>query len=304
LLRLHKTAPEPPYAMQLGSLTRIFRRDSRNYDGNLFFASVEGRGPDVVFVHGLAASPACWERASELLGPKGRCHFLHIRGFAGEAASPERERGRFLKPLADELAVYLRLHAPRGAMVVGHSMGGIASLVLARDHPQLVSRLMVVDVPAFFSVLITPFATEAAIASLAEASRRRYMRNDPAAFEQGLRQAAVKLAQHPISIERIVHWGLTSDRETTADVMAEVMTTDLRPDLPRILCPTEVIYAWDRTSGGGRMGLDQVYASAYAGLPGRSLQRIDNARHYVMLDQPDLFYRAVRDWLAGEDEAG
>ena len=46
-----------------------------------------------------------------------------------------------------------------------------------------------------------------------------------------------------------------------------------------------------------KLGLDQVYASSYSGLrDGRKL-RIDDARHYVMFDQPAAFYGAVEAWL-------
>ena len=284
--------------MQLGSLTRFFRRETRTYDGRLFLASAEGRGPDVVFIHGLAASPHCWEQAVELLGAGVRCHFIHIRGFAGEAPSPDRKQGDFLKPLADELAAYLRAHTKGQAAIVGHSMGGIVSLILARDHPELVGRLMVLDVPAFFSMLINPFASGGAMASFAEATRRRYVENDQASFEGHLRSAAQKLATAPIIVERIIHWGITSDRQMTADVMAEVMTTDLRADLVKIKAPVEVLYAWDRSGPATRSGLDQIYASSYSGLADQRRLRIDNSRHYIMFDQPEVLYHAVREWLA------
>lgn len=286
--------------MQLGPLTRFLRRETRTYDGNLFLASAEGRGRDVVFIHGLAASPHCWEQASERLGPNVRCHFIHIRGFAGEAPSPDRQPGDFLKPLADELAVYLRLHTRGNAAVVGHSMGGLVTLILARDHPDLVGRAMVLDVPAFFSMLINPFASGGGMASFAEAARRRYIENDQAAFESHLRLAAQKLATQQIAVERIVHWGIASDRQMTADVMAEVMTTDLRPELAKIRAPVEIIYAWDRAGPATRTGLDQVYAASYAGLARQRRVRIDNARHYIMFDQPEVLYHAMRDWLAAE----
>jgi pimeloyl-ACP methyl ester carboxylesterase len=101
-------------------------------------------------------------------------------------------------------------------------------------------------------------------------------------------------------VERIVHWGITSDRQMTADVMAEVMTTDLRPDLAKIRAPVEILYAWDRMGPATRTGLDQIYGSSYSGLARQRRLRIDNARHYIMFDQPEVFYRNLRDWLVAE----
>jgi pimeloyl-ACP methyl ester carboxylesterase len=283
--------------MQLGSIARWLRGDSRFWEGEHFTIATEGRGRDVVFVHGLAASPECWEEASGHLGG-ARLHFLHMRGFSGLAPSGFRKPGDFLKPVADALAGYIRSLKAGPVAVTGHSMGGIVSLILARDHPDVVERLMVVDVPAFFSVLINPFATPKSMAGLAEASRRAHVEKSEGALEEDLRRATGKLVTDPSQLERIVRWGILSDRETTADVMAEVMVTDLRGDLPKIQAPVEVVHAWDKSGPATRVAIDQIYAAAYAGLVSGRRLRIDQARHYVMFDQPEVFYHAVRDWLA------
>jgi pimeloyl-ACP methyl ester carboxylesterase len=285
--------------MQLGSLARWIKSDSRQWEGELFTVAVEGPrdGRNVVFVHGLAASPDCWEGVEDHLSGV-RSHFVHMRGFAGLPASGFREPGNFLKPMADALAGYIRTLKAGPVAVVGHSMGGIVSLILARDHPDVVDRLMVVDVPAFFSVLINPFATVGAMAHLAEHSRRSYFEKSGKAVEDDLLRSAPKLVTGPENLSRVVKWGVTSDRGVTSDVMAEVMVTDLRNDMHRIEAPVDVIYAWDQSNHSSRMGLDQVYSSSYGGLRNGRKQRIDDARHYVMLDQPEIFYSAVREWLA------
>jgi pimeloyl-ACP methyl ester carboxylesterase len=283
--------------MRLGTLARWLKGDPGDWDGELMLATAEGRGRDVVFVHGLAASPECWEQAGVRL-PEVRAHLVHMRGFSGLAPSQIREPGNFLKPMADELAAYIRSLGRGPVPVVGHSMGGVVAMILARDHADVVERLMVVDVPAYFSVLINPFATPGSMAGLADASRRRYLDKPEPALEDELRGATTKLVGDPDTQARVVRWGLDSDRATTADVMAEVMVTDLRADLAVIRCPVDVIYAWEKSGHATRVGLDQVYASSYSQLTNRRLLRIDQARHYVMFDQPQLFYDAVRGWLA------
>ena len=285
--------------MQLGSIARWLKGESDLWEGERFTVTAEGRGGrDVVFVHGLAASSECWEEAPARLGAGVRCHFPQMRGFAGLPPSGFREPGNFLKPMADALAAYIRANCRAPAAVVGHSMGGIVTTILARDHPDVVGRLMIVDVPAFFSVLINPFATPNAMAALAEHSRRSYVEKSRAGLQDDLRRATRKLVVDSGHLERIVRWGMASDQATTADVMAEVMVTDLRGDLERIEAPVDVVYAWDKAGHVTRAGVDQVYAAAYQGLSNGRRLRIDHARHYLMFDQPDVFYDAVRDWLA------
>jgi len=284
--------------MQLGSLARWLKRDAPVFEGELFTATTDGEGRDVLFVHGLAASPECWEESGEYLGHGVRTHAVHMRGFSGLAPSGFRSPMNFLKPTADALAGYIRLQRTGPVAVVGHSMGGIVSLILARDHADVVDRLMVVDVPAYFSVLINPFATPSSMAPLAQHSRRTYIEKSKPDLQDELRRTTEKLVRDPAQVARIVRWGMTSDRQTTADVMAEVMVTDLRGDLQKIQAPVDVLYAWDRASPVGKLALDQVYASSYSGLQRGRKQRIDDARHYLMLDQPAAFYSAVSEWLS------
>ncbi len=283
--------------MQIGSLSRLLKRNAVAWEGALFTASVEGAGRDVVLIHGLAASPECWEEAGKFL-PGGRRHAIHMRGFAGLAPSAFRDPMNYMKPTADALAGYIRTLKTGPVAVVGHSMGGIIALILARDHADVVDRLMVVDVPAYFSVLINPFATATSMAPFAQHSRRSYVERSKPDLHEDIRRTTDKLVRDPAHAERIVRWGMTSDRQTTADVMAEVMVTDLRGDLQRIEAPVDVIYTWDRTTPASKLGLDQVYASSYSGLRNGVRQRIDDARHYVMFDQPAAFYGAVEAWLA------
>ena len=284
--------------MQLGSLSRWLKKDAAAYEGELFSVSIQGRGTDVVFIHGLAASPECWDGAEEFLGADVRCHLLHMRGFSGLAASGFSEPMNFLKPMADAVAAYIRTLKAGPVAVVGHSMGGIVSLILARDHADVVDRLMVVDVPAYFSVLINPFATPGSMAGIAQHARRSYVAKTKPQLQDELRSGTPKLVSDPSEVDRIVRWGMTSDRDVTADVMAEVMVTDLRADMARIQAPVDVIYAWDKSGHYSKLGIDQIYAASYAGLAQGNRVRIDDARHYVMLDQPAEFYGAVRDWLA------
>jgi pimeloyl-ACP methyl ester carboxylesterase len=86
-------------------------------------------------------------------------------------------------------------------------MGGIVGLILARDHPDTVERLMVVDVPAYFSVLITPFATPSSMAGLAQHSRRTYMDKSRPQLQDDLRRTSEKLVTSQHQLERIVKWG-------------------------------------------------------------------------------------------------
>lgn len=267
-------------------------------EGDLFRVRVDGRGRDVVFVHGLAASAECWDGAFDGLGAGVRLHLVQIRGFSGLDPPAARRKGDFLRPLALELAAYIRNHTAGRAAVVGHSMGGIAAMLTAIVDPDAVERVMVVDTPAFFSSLISPFFTPMSVAGLAHVARRRFISASDDLFEEGLRRSCEHLVAAPVMRDRVAAWSLASDRVMVGDVMAEVMVTDLRSEISGMKADLDVVYAHDRASPVTRVALDQVYQTSYAQHPSCRRLRIDDARHFVMLDQPDRFYGAVRDWLS------
>jgi pimeloyl-ACP methyl ester carboxylesterase len=67
--------------------------------------------------------------------------------------------------------------------------------------------------------------------------------------------------------------------------------------LAAIKAPVTVLYAWDETMGQPQSMADDLYKGAYEGLPAARLQRMDGSYHFIMLDQPEAFAKAVTAFL-------
>lgn len=106
--------------------------------------AVWGAGPEaptVVLVHGVTASHLAWQFVADAL-PGARVIAPDLRG---RGRSSELTGAAGMARHADDLAaVFAALEIPP-TVVVGHSMGGFASVVFAHRHPQLVTRLLLVD---------------------------------------------------------------------------------------------------------------------------------------------------------------
>jgi pimeloyl-ACP methyl ester carboxylesterase len=83
-----------------------------------------------------------------------------------------------------------------------------------------------------------------------------------------------------------------------ATAMAEDMTLDLRPGLPAIKTPMTLVYPFDPAMGVPSVQWDGLYHGQYAPLPGATLVRIDDSRHFIMFDQPAKFDAALDAFLA------
>ena len=98
--------------------------------------------PELVFVHGGAQNAHTWDTVALALGVS-----LVAVDLPGHGHSGWRADGAYTPTnLADDVAVVVRQLAPKAKAVVGMSLGGLTSLELADGHPELVRRLLLVDI--------------------------------------------------------------------------------------------------------------------------------------------------------------
>jgi pimeloyl-ACP methyl ester carboxylesterase len=101
-----------------------------------------GSGPPVVALHGLLG------RARNLLGI-GRAleavHTVWLADLRNHGASPWSDEMSY-GAMAGDVAALIEREAMGPVALVGHSMGGKVAMTLALTRPELVSRLIVVDI--------------------------------------------------------------------------------------------------------------------------------------------------------------
>jgi pimeloyl-ACP methyl ester carboxylesterase len=104
-----------------------------------------GDGPPIVLLHGLWLDHRSWDGVMSALCSEYHVVAPDLPGF-GDSEKPPASRfpygvGAFAEAVAD---LYAGLELGR-ATLVGHALGGAVALTLAAQHPELVSRLVLVD---------------------------------------------------------------------------------------------------------------------------------------------------------------
>ena len=247
--------------------------------------SVRGTGPDVVLIHGLAASRGVWGGTVAAV-PGYRYHLVQIAGFAG-APVGGNARGSVASGVADEIARYIHANGLKRPAVIGHSMGGTIALMLASRYPDLPGRVMVVD-------MVPAPARVAGLTRWVAQPIARFLGREVAGADR-LRGAL----QSVVGRFGSSNWLATnSDGGVVGRSVEELMATDLTPDLPRIRAPLTVVYACPDPLRFTRPRLDRFYAAAYARRPGTRLVPIARSGHMIMFDQPAAFRAEVKHFLA------
>lgn len=107
-----------------------------SHDGGTIRVVERGEGPPIVLSHGVTLSVRTWVKQLASLPDQGfRVLAFDHRGHGESVAGSD---GHAIDALARDLRTLLEVLDLRGAVVVGHSMGGIGAQVLALRHPEVV----------------------------------------------------------------------------------------------------------------------------------------------------------------------
>jgi esterase len=126
-------------------------------------------GPPVVILHGLLGSARNWTSIAKELAASHRVFALDLRN---HGRSPWAATMSF-DEMAGDLAAFIERHGLGAVTLLGHSLGGKVAMRLALTRPELVERLVVVDVaPVAYAHSFAPFVEAMRQVDLAAVKRR------------------------------------------------------------------------------------------------------------------------------------
>ena len=278
-------------------------------DGPVHYLDFGGEGTPLVMVHGLGGNALNWMDVGPALARHHRAVALDLAGFgqtplfnrsAALGANEELVRG-LIEKLFDEPVV-----------LMGNSMGGHISILAGADHPELVSRLVLVD-PAVPGVHVRRPAppmlgvmAALSVPGLAESVLDRRLKSVSA--EQLVVETLALVCADPSRLSREIvdaHIQLTRERaglgsQNQRAFLQATRSLGLRMADPRVWARARQVKAPTLVIHGE---LDRLIPVAAARelvrrVPGWELEVLNGVGHVPMMETPDLFMRVLSGWMA------
>jgi pimeloyl-ACP methyl ester carboxylesterase len=245
-----------------------------NRDGVSLCYEIHGSGPAILLSHGFSATMEMWRGQVAPLSRDYQLVVWDMRGH-GQTSSPDDPAKYSAEATVADMAALLDSAGVERAIVGGLSLGGYMSLAFHLAYPQRVRALLLFDTgPGFKN-------------DEARAVWNQRALETASSFEtEGLASLQSKSRERAISTHRSAQGLALAARGMLAQRDARVMTS-----LPNIKVPTLVIVGADDTAF---LASASYMASR---IPNAHKIVIPHAGHAANLDQPEIFNRAVEEFL-------
>jgi pimeloyl-ACP methyl ester carboxylesterase len=254
-----------------------------SHDAGVLYTISRGKGSPVLFVHGVTLSSRVFAKQFDSFPAAG------LRAVAfdgrGHGESMLGESGHSVENLGEDIRSVLEFLDLRDAILVGHSMGGMAVQSFMVHHPEVATarvKGIVLESTAARMPMSGAYRTRSALerASALVPDFGVLMRQK----NLGLLLARIGFGEQPYAshVEATRQMLAACSRETTRDATRALLALDLTKSLPRIRVPTLVLV-------GTR---DAVTPPADSHLiaeliPDAQLVELDGAGHMLMYERTE-----------------
>lgn len=258
-----------------------------------------GSGPKaLIFIPGLTCGPWEWSGQIAHFSSQYTIYALTLPGFDGQRAIA----GPLFATTTADFWKLLQTKSIVKPIVIGHSLGGTMGFMLATQHPELLGGVIALDgLPILPGVNFMSVQQRAQTAAQMQAQISKETQAQFAAYER-TKSIPDMVTSHTDS-DAIAALSGRSDPAATGRWLAEDMTLDLRPQLPKANVPILLIAPFDvSVDGQYRMTKPDdkraYYQSLVAGAPNLQIDMIDHSRHFAMYDQPQAVTDDIAAFLA------
>ena len=245
-----------------------------------------GSGLPIVILHGLFGSSDNWQTLGKRLGEDYEVYLVDMRN---HGRSPHSDTHNY-DVMAADIYAFFREHHLYDAVLVGHSMGGKAAITFAQQNPDLIEKLIVVDMglkqyPSHHDLIIE--SLKAVDLNLVKSRQEAYEVVSGYLEDEGVKQFLLKN----------LYWvekgqlGWRFNLEVLENQLQEILVAsdDVQVDLPTLFIRGEL----------SNYILESDYETIKERFPKAQIETIRGVGHWVHAEAPDAFYELLVDMIEG-----
>lgn len=252
----------------------------------LHFKTFGTDGPPVIILHGLFGSLDNWYTIAKNLSDSYRIYTIDQRN---HGRSPHHDSHTY-RDLAQDLYFFMHENGIDTTHVIGHSMGGTAAMQFTSDHPDMVEKLIVVDMaPRDYEPRHEEILTALNHIRPDDFSRRKEI-DDALSLhlpDNSVRQYILKNIMRTKSGEYRWKFNIKAIRGNYSSIISgpEIVGTILNPTL--FIKGERSSYISEKDM----IDIKQLFSTV-------EIKSIPDAGHWTHSDQPDRFLDIVREFLS------
>ena len=262
--------------------------------------------PGIVLVHGGAAHAGWWSALAPFLAVGHRVVALDL---SGHGASGWRNEYHMEHWSQEILAAHGRVGGAGRPVVVGHSMGGIVTIVTAARYGSELAGAIVLDAP------VQRPDPESEEGSVGRMFRKPKTYPDLATALEHFHLVPPQPYDNPWIVDHVARgslretdegWTWRFDPRIFASREGESQLSDFAAALTQMACRVAVINGARSAvvDDDTRAYMAELLAGSPAAVVGIPVVEVPEARHHLMLDQPIAVVAALRSILASWDPLG
>jgi pimeloyl-ACP methyl ester carboxylesterase len=289
----HENAEE--YGLPFDGPPAVRRTEVEVAPGRHLSALVWGDAPpELVLLHGGAQNAHTWDTVAMALGRP-----LVAIDLPGHGHSDAPVDGSLrVQRNADDVAVAVRALAPDAHAVVGMSLGGLTTIALADQHPDLVRRVVLVDVTPQVegpgAAAIVAFVNGPESFADFDELLARTIEFNPTRSLSSLRRGILHNALQRDDGSWVWRYRRFTDGSDAGSVEEQLPTEDLWDAVGRIAVPLMLV----RGMRDGSVVDDAAEAELLRRLPSARVEHVAEAGHSVQGDDPLTLAALVADFLS------
>ncbi len=245
----------------------------------------------ILWIHGLGESGLCFEKTAhhELFSS-----FRHlIPDMPGYGRSLHPEQPLSIEESAGCLAAWLKSRNVKQVTIAGHSLGAVVGLILTRNHPELVSRL--IDIDGNKSLKDCSYSGKAVGVDLEEFAQRNFPEMLDKIYFSGSNSEAVSGQAFRGYYASLRMCDVATFYKQSLELVAYSKSEHLAEDLKK--CGKPHIYIAGHPGGADKRSLDLLEQA------GVETVKLSPSGHWPFMDCPQKFAEVVYEFINREENS-